>query len=323
MATDEQNASVELAPDSVLPVAVSSLRASQLNFDLYVRPEICEPPKLYREKSFPLEAADLKRLRERGVETLFVANSDYAAYRTHVLDGLADDSSLEPTERYNIVREVYREAFDTAFQGESLDPMLQFTGEFSKDLADTICENDIVMSDLHSLMEHDSGTYTHCANVSTYSLALAKAMGLADLAQLQAVATGAILHDIGKRAVQLSTLNKPGRLSPEQRAEIERHPLIGFRDLVLREEASWAPLMMVYQHHERIDGKGYPVGVPGKEIHDWAKICSVADVFHALTSERPYRTPMLAEEALQFLEKQADAMFDPETVRCWTMTLRN
>jgi len=145
------------------------------------------------------------------------------------------------------------------------------------------------------------------------------------LTELRAVATGAILHDIGKRRVQLSTINKPGQLSPEQRAEIELHPLIGFRELVLQEEASWAPLMMVYQHHERIDGKGYPVGVPGREIHDWAKICSVADVFHALTSHRPYRTPMSTGEAMDFLEEKAGEMFDPETVECWTtiMTLKN
>ena len=70
MATDQQDESVELAPDSVLPVSVSALRASQLDFDLYIRPEICESPKLYRGQDFPLEVADLERLRERGVAPL-------------------------------------------------------------------------------------------------------------------------------------------------------------------------------------------------------------------------------------------------------------
>jgi len=323
MTSHAPEAPVEAAPNRVIPVPVSGLRITQLDFDLYLRPEPCEPPRLFRGREYPLASDDLNKLRDRGIETLYVAAHEYEAYRAHVLDGLANDSSMPPAERFHVTREVYRMAFETAFQGDTLQPMLEFSQEFGGDLTQTICDDDTLMSDLYELMEHDGGTYTHCVNVSTYALVLAKALGIDDPAELRSLATGAILHDIGKRRVQLGIINKPGPLTAEQRAEIELHPLIGFRELVLEEDAAWGPLMMVYQHHERMDGQGYPVGVAGRDIHEWARMCSVADVFHAVTSHRPYRKPMSAAQAMQFLETQAGTMFDPEMVRCWNTTLRN
>ena len=75
--------------------------------------------------------------------------------------------------------------------------------------------------------------------------------------------------------------------------------------------------MMVYQHHERLDGKGYPVGNFADELHPWAKLCSVVDVFEALTSQRPYRKPMPRSKALQVLERDCGTAFDPEVLECW------
>ena len=79
----------------------------------------------------------------------------------------------------------------------------------------------------------------------------------------------------------------------------------------------WGQLMMVYQHHERPDGQGYPVGIEQDEIHPWAEICSVVDVFDALTSERPYRRPMPAPRALEYLQSKAGTQFNAEIVQCW------
>jgi HD-GYP domain-containing protein (c-di-GMP phosphodiesterase class II) len=80
--------------------------------------------------------------------------------------------------------------------------------------------------------------------------------------------------------------------------------------------------MMVYQHHERLDGKGYPVQIGGDEIHPWAKLCAVADVFDAITSARPYRKPMSLEDALDFFERRAGVAFDKEFVKCLSSLMR-
>jgi HD-GYP domain-containing protein (c-di-GMP phosphodiesterase class II) len=81
--------------------------------------------------------------------------------------------------------------------------------------------------------------------------------------------------------------------------------------------------MMVYQHHERVDGTGYPTGCIGNEIHLWAKICSVVDVFEALTSHRPYRSPMPRLRALELIQRDSGTAFDPEIFQCWDMIIKN
>ena len=80
--------------------------------------------------------------------------------------------------------------------------------------------------------------------------------------------------------------------------------------------------MIVYQHHERIDGKGYPVGLSGEEIHPWAKLCAVVDVFDALTGKRPYRRSISLAQALQYLEQMSCTQFDQEIVQCWIRAMK-
>jgi len=76
-------------------------------------------------------------------------------------------------------------------------------------------------------------------------------------------------------------------------------------------------LMMAYQHHERFDGKGYPVGIAADEIHPWARMLAVVDVFDAMTGMRPYRKPATAQEAMDYIRQNAGTHFDPEVVECW------
>ncbi len=95
------------------------------------------------------------------------------------------------------------------------------------------------------------------------------------------------------------------------------HPVLGFRKLAHREDLFEGQLMMAYQHHERLDGKGYPVGCVESDIHPWAKLCAVVDVFEALTSQRPYRTPMPRSKALMLQQRDSGTAFDPEMLACW------
>ena len=131
------------------------------------------------------------------------------------------------------------------------------------------------------------------------------------------MATGALLHDYGKIDIPEPVLTKPDRLSDDEFGLIRRHPTIGYRKLCDREDMSFSQLMMVYQHHERINGKGYPVGLVGDEIHLWAKICAVADVYEALTSNRPYRRGLLPCEAFDIMEREAGTGLDKGLFECW------
>lgn len=130
-----------------------------------------------------------------------------------------------------------------------------------------------------------------------------------------------MLHDIGKRFVPADILCKPTQLTKKEREIVETHPTLGYTELRKTTSLTHGQLMMVYQHHERVDGKGYPVRVLGEDIHPWARLMAVVDVFDALTSGRPYLKALPLEDALDVLQQDSDTHFDSEMVRCWTHAL--
>jgi HD-GYP domain-containing protein (c-di-GMP phosphodiesterase class II) len=106
-------------------------------------------------------------------------------------------------------------------------------------------------------------------------------------------------------------------LDLEELAIIRRHPQLGFEKLAPQPDLNIGILMMTYQHHERIDGSGYPCSVPDLEIHPWAKLCAIVDVFEAITSDRPYLVPCSVESALNFMESGRDKQFDGDMLDVW------
>jgi len=190
-----------------------------------------------------------------------------------------------------------------------------------RELTSLLASNDVLPRDLFRLARHDFNTFTHVTNVSSYMVILAERMGVANHDELEQIAIGAMLHDVGKRYIPTSILNKPARLDPSERAIIETHPQRGYEELCDREELNFGQLMMVYQHHERIDSTGYPVGISGEDIHPWARMLSVVDVFDAMTGTRPYRRPATAREAMSYIVQMAGTQFDREAVACWTSAM--
>jgi HD-GYP domain-containing protein (c-di-GMP phosphodiesterase class II) len=195
--------------------------------------------------------------------------------------------------------------------------MVTVATQFGSDLTSVVEERSIVFHELYSTLEHDYYTFTHVCNVSVYCTMLASQLGGFHSAALREVAAGALLHDVGKRAIPPHVLNKAGKLTDEEWSLIREHPSIGFREMSTRPDVTWGQLMMVYQHHERMDGSGYPAGITGDEIHLWAKICAVADVFDALTCHRPYRRPMPTRDVCEYLTKYRGIWFDADLVECW------
>ena len=176
-------------------------------------------------------------------------------------------------------------------------------------------------SELNSVLHFDYSTFTHSANVAYYTLILASTLGITDRAVLRKIGIGALLHDIGKLGIPEKILLKPGRLAPEEWNVLRSHPAKGLMALREQDQLEFGQLMMVYQHHERIDGTGYPVRLVGDEIHEWARICAVADVYEALTSNRPYRRALPAVEAFEVIEKGEGSGLEPEFLQCWKQTI--
>lgn len=162
----------------------------------------------------------------------------------------------------------------------------------------------------------DKYTNGHCENVTKYSLETAKVLGLSD-EDLLTLEYSALLHDVGKIGVPSSILNKPSKLNDEEFDIIKSHPAIGYeilKDIDFLKRSA----LIVLQHHERYDGKGYPRGLINAELDILTRIISVTDAYDAMTSARPYRTyPLSHEEAMSILVAQAGAQFDPTVVEAF------
>jgi HD-GYP domain-containing protein (c-di-GMP phosphodiesterase class II) len=320
-----QSSSTENAVDpyGLVPVAVKTLQSgAEVSFDLFLWRSKNKPPRLYREKHIPLEAADFQRLLDQSVTTLYTRCSEAEHYCDHVRKNVVADESISAKDRYCILKDATRTVLMASIEKGDVDGTLSVSADFARDMVTLVCDRKNVINDLLSVMTHDYYTFTHISNVCTCCLVLAEAYGIRAPAQLVEIAQGALLHDIGKCCVPAKVLNKPTSLTKDEQKVIRQHPVLGFQELCLRPELNWGQLMMVYQHHERYDGRGYPVGLAGKEIHEWGRICAVADVYDALTRDRAYRKGSDTNDVLEYMDRESGHSFDKEICQCWIATLK-
>lgn len=158
----------------------------------------------------------------------------------------------------------------------------------------------------------DHRTLEHIARMSHYAGLLATRFGLPS-AQVDVLRQAAQMHDVGKIAIPESILLKPGKLNEEEWATMRQHTEFGAS--ILRDTMSEllrAGELIALSHHERWDGTGYPRGLAGEQIPLWGRICAIADVFDALTSERPYKRAYTVEEAFDIMREGRGTHFDPK-----------
>ena len=163
-----------------------------------------------------------------------------------------------------------------------------------------------------ALATREVGTELHSRRVHAYSIALARAHGLPE-AELDALGRGVLLHDIGKIGISDAILLKPGPLTPEEWTIMRSHPSVG-RQLLERIPFLRDAIPVVYHHHERWDGTGYPLGLAGPAIPMGARIFAVADAFDAMTFDRPYSTAITMQAARERIREAAGTHFDPDVV---------
>lgn len=159
----------------------------------------------------------------------------------------------------------------------------------------------------------DQTTHGHIRRVQHYATTLASAMGITEPKALQAIEAASLLHDMGKLAVPEHILNKPGPLTDAERSQMERHASIG-AEILSEIDFPYPVVPIVRHHHENWDGNGYPDGISGTDIPIGARILSVVDCFDALTSDRPYRPRISADEAFEILCQRSGSMYDPSVV---------
>ncbi len=172
------------------------------------------------------------------------------------------------------------------------------------------------LSLLANIFITDDYIFQHSLNVTIYSLAIGTELNLTKK-ELSEIGTGAMLHDIGKIFLDQDILQKPGKLTDEEFEMIKQHTKLGFDFLRKQMDLPSVIAHCAYQHHERLDGTGYPRELVGDAIHKYAKLIGIADVFDAVTSNRVYRDAMLPHEGLEILYAGATCLFDKEMVEAF------
>jgi len=160
----------------------------------------------------------------------------------------------------------------------------------------------------------DRYTHGHIRRVQAFAAKLASLLGVVDQNELLAIRAGALLHDIGKIAIPEYILNKPTVLTETEYEKMRIHPVVG-ANMLRTIEFPYPLIPMVKWHHERWDGNGYPDGLKGADIPLNARILSLVDCYDALTTNRPYRSPMERDQVVQFFQREAARSYDPQIVQ--------
>jgi HD-GYP domain-containing protein (c-di-GMP phosphodiesterase class II) len=303
------------------PVLVDSLRClDSAPVDIFVDKQVDSSPMLYCRAGFPIATTRLLGLSDAGIEHVYIRADDYRTFGAELLDSvkaILQRDEFPTAAKFAALQAAVSVEIEHSARLVDCRRFLQLADRVGRDLVSLLAGNDVLPRDLFGLARHDFHTFTHVTNVASYSIILAERLGVKTGDELNQIAVAAILHDIGKRLIPISILTKPARLDPAERKIIELHPVRGYEELQHRAELTFGQLMVVYQHHEKVDGTGYPVRVKGGDIHPWAKLLAVVDVFDAMTGNRPYRRPATPQFALEYIRENSGTHFDPEIAKCW------
>ncbi|WP_123041348.1 HD-GYP domain-containing protein [Cohnella candidum] len=258
-----------------------------------------------------LTATLIRRLGECGISFVYVQDP-----RTD--DILIPELLSEDTQRRAIgeVRNAFREF--TEQPGRRKSVTYPYIGRNIRQVIHMIMEdlsrNEDAMIMLMNMQTVDHYLYAHSLNVCVYSTMLGLARGY-DQDQLLALGLGSLLHDVGKTQISMQVLLKPGMLTSYEFDEMKRHTERGY--YLLKDEPG-IPLLAAHcalQHHERLNGTGYPRGLKGDEIHDFAKLIGIVDSYDAMTSHRVYRDAMLPHQAVEALYSGSGTLYDTSMLK--------
>lgn len=250
-----------------------------------------------------LKETYIEGLRKRGIGEIYIQTDE-------TVDIVIQDVIQEKT-RMDAKR-VMQETMNRIGLGKEIHTQEVFA-IVDRILEDLLSNPDILvnLSDIRSVDEY---TFSHCVNVCVLSVLTGVAMKYSR-DELRTLGMGAILHDIGKMMIPKEILNKPGKLTKEEYEIIKKHPQFGHKILEKYPNINDLIRLVVLTHHERFDGKGYPFGLKGEEIHEFSRIVSIADVYDAMTSERAYNKKNMPHKAIEYLISMGNHQFDYEMTK--------
>lgn len=272
---------------------------------------------IYNENGIPLLSKGvsltdktIQRLIRQGVSYVYI--EDKATEDIVIESAVSEELRIEATQE---IKEIFHEISNAGLEKKSflLDKQGKKMGEIVKKLLAEIQQQPKQLSMLADIFVTDQYVFQHSLNVTIYSLALGISLQFPQKKLLE-IGVGSLLHDIGKIFIDQKILNKKGRLTDEEFEVIKTHTELGFDFLRQHIEIPSVVAHCAYEHHERLDGSGYPRGIKKNEIHPYGKLIAITDVFDAVTSNRIYRDAMLPHEGLEILYAGSISQFDKHMV---------
>ncbi|NLY74155.1 MAG: HD-GYP domain-containing protein [Firmicutes bacterium] len=250
-------------------------------------------------KGVCLHRGYIEKLKDFGIASVYIV--DDSVGRVEIDELVTEQTRNEAT---RIVRETMQNIKNARTpEGEKVIRIVD-------SITEELIHNPNIIVNLVEIRAMNDYTFAHCLGVGI--LAMVTGIGLGyDYKRLKELGIGALLHDVGKALIPDEILYKPGQLSQAEYEAIKSHTKLGYEIIRDCKQFSMSSAYVAWQHHEKYDGGGYPCGLKGEAIHEYARITALADVYDALTTSRSYREQIMPHEAIEYLRDAEGIAFDP------------
>jgi len=276
---------------------------------------------LYSSETARFTEEHRSRLQSAGVKFIYIPMSHHTKFQTQVEENLvkmATDPSVALSTKSALVYETSIELINEILTEQGISKSLPRLECVARSVSTLVMKEGKAFSHLFATAQHDFYTATHMVNVGTWMTSLAYMMGVQDTTLLNAACTAGMVHDVGKMFVPEEVLNKTGPLSDAEWAMLRDHPARGAEHLKQQGVTDDVVLRVTLEHHERMDGTGYPHKLKGDDMHLMSRICAVVDSFDAMTACRPFKNKVKTiAEAVEILKKETPQKYDPAIVEAW------
>ncbi len=258
---------------------------------------------IFLKKDDEFDNDHFKELETQHINDLYINHNDHEKYSqeiTSYLSKILDDDNQPALLKSEIMHELASDTMHDLLHGDITVEKINTVSKTVDDTVHFILTDPNAVKSMLYVTSHDYYTYTHSIDVSTYALGFGAYLGLNEV-QLQILGKGGMLHDLGKKKVPLEIINKNGKLTDEEFSIMKKHPTYGVEILKDMGETNDVVCKIIEQHHEKLDGKGYPKGLKANEIHPFAQIMAICDIFNALTTKRSYKDAMSSYEAFKIM----------------------
>ncbi|PIR22628.1 MAG: hypothetical protein COV44_06980 [Deltaproteobacteria bacterium CG11_big_fil_rev_8_21_14_0_20_45_16] len=280
---------------------------------------------IYKRQGQAFNTPDKKQLEVSGNNIVYIlakSDGDIRKFYENNLGNIIENKSISSEEKASVLYKcavgIARDIFEKPDAKETVGRS-QVVVENTIQL---LAQSSDAFIQMISLSGHDYYTYTHCVNVLTFTVTLLSEMGFKDPKFLKEAGMGALLHDVGKSKVPIEILNKPGKLTEDEWQIMKQHPEFG-AEIVEKGKMPERGVDIIVQHHERMNGKGYPQGLIGGAIPIASQAVAITDAYDAMTTNRCYQKAMSGFRALQIITQEMSGHYNPKLVEAFIRILNH